>query len=200
MDDAAQIAPSAARNREPILAVLRAWLPITGLVLEVASGTGEHAVWFSARLPGVTWQPTDVDPARVASIAAWRAAEGMANLLAPMMLDAAAPVWPVAAADALVAVNVTHIAPWAVTVGLFAGAARVLRRGGIAILYGPLDDGEMGDGNVAFDADLRARDPAWGVRRSADVVLAAQAAGLALATEVAMPANNTVLVFRAPPS
>ncbi len=200
---AALTAPSAARNRAPILAVLRAWLPRPALVLEVASGTGEHAAWFSADLPATTWQPTERDAERLASIAAWRAAAmlepgGRANLLPPLRLDVAAAAWPVARADAVLAVNMVHIAPWAATLGLAAGAGRVLGPGGLLLLYGPFRAGgaHTAASNAEFDHDLRARDPAWGVRDREAVADACLGHGLALAADVAMPANNRTLVFR----
>ncbi len=190
-------APAAARNREPILAVLREWLPATGLVLEVASGTGEHAVWFSAALPGIVWQPTERDPERLDVIAARRLAEGGPNLLAPLTLDASDPAgWPVARADAVLSINMIHIAPWAATVGLMAGAARVLAPGGLLLLYGPFRIGgaHTAPSNAEFDASLREREPSWGVR---DIeAVAAEARGFALAADVPMPANNRMMVFR----
>ncbi len=191
-------APAAERNREPILGVLRAWLPPSGTVLEVASGTGEHAAWFAAALPGVTWQPSDRDAEALASIEAWRASAGLANVLAPVLLDAAAARWPVAAADAVVAINMIHISPWAATLGLMAGAARVLRPHGVLFLYGPYREGgaHTGQGNAAFDASLRERDAAWGVRDLEAVCAAAEGAGFGLADRVPMPANNLSVVFR----
>lgn len=190
-------APSAARNREPLLAVLKARLTAPAFVLEVASGTGEHALWFSTALPHLTWQPTDPDPDARASIAAWREDAGP-NLLPPLQLDAAGP-WPVESADVVLSINMIHIAPWAAAEGLVAGAARVLRQGGALILYGPFREGAATTpGNAEFDADLRARDPAWGVRELDDVVALASSRGLRLAERVEMPANNLVLVFDAP--
>ena len=166
MNEAAKTAPAAARNREPILQVLRDILPPSALVLEIASGTGEHAVWFSKALPTLTWQPTDQDAEALNSIAAWRDVTGLANVLPPLHLDAASQTWPVDQADVVIAINMVHIAPWDATLGLIAGAARVLSPGGLLILYGPFREGgkHTGDGNAAFDADLRARDPAWGIR------------------------------------
>lgn len=192
-------APAAARNREPLLAVLREWLPATGLVLEVASGTGEHAVWFSADLPGISWQPTERDPERLAVIAARRTLEGGANLLAPLPLDAAEPaLWPVDRADVVLSINMIHIAPWSATRGLLAGAGRVLRPGGLLLLYGPFRVGaaHTAPSNAEFDASLRERDPAWGVRDKEAVAAEAAAHGLVLAGEAAMPANNLFVVFR----
>lgn len=190
-------APSAARNREPLLAVLKARLTAPAFVLEIASGTGEHALWFSTALPHLTWQPTDPDPDARASIAAWREDAGP-NLLPPLALDAAGP-WPVDHADVVLSINMIHIAPWAAAEGLVEGAARVLRQGGALILYGPFREGAATTpGNVAFDADLRARDPAWGVRELDDVVALAASRALRLADRVEMPANNLVLIFDAP--
>jgi SAM-dependent methyltransferase len=195
----ARVAPAAGRNREPILAVLRGWLPQAGLVLEVASGSGEHAVWFAGALPGLTWQPTDRDEAALASIAAWRVQSGLANVQPPALLDASAPAsWPVARADAIVAINMIHISPWASTLGLMAGAARVLTPGGVLFLYGPYRVGgaHTAPSNADFDASLRARDAKWGVRDLEDVAAAADAAGLDLAAQITMPANNFSVVFR----
>jgi SAM-dependent methyltransferase len=166
MNQAIRTAPAAARNREPILRVLRDWLPPSALVLEIGSGTGEHAVWFSRALQALTWQPTDQDPEALKIIAAWREKAGLANLLPPLPLDASAETWPVAQADVVVAINIVHIAPWTTAQGLIAGAARVLASGGLLFLYGPFREGGVhtAASNAAFDADLRARDPSWGVR------------------------------------
>jgi SAM-dependent methyltransferase len=198
MKRAARSAPAAARNREPILRVLRDYLPRPALVLEIASGTGEHAVWFSSALPALTWQPTDHDPEALRSIAAWRDMSGPPNLLPPLRLDAAADTWPVAQADAVVAINMVHIAPWTATQELIAGAARVLTQGGLLFLYGPFREGGMhtGAGNAAFDADLRARDPSWGIRDLDDIAALARLHGLMGPERIAMPANNLSVVFR----
>ncbi len=195
--DARRHAPAVQKNREPILAVLRRVLPATGLVLEVASGSGEHAVFFAAALPHVQWQPTDPDPANRASIAAWRDEAGLANLRAPLALDATDGEWPIARAYAIVCINLIHIAPWAACLGLLDGAARVLGPGGRLYLYGPyLRDGRhTAPSNAAFDASLRARDPAWGVRDAGEVAAAASARGLSLVETVAMPNNNLSLLF-----
>jgi SAM-dependent methyltransferase len=197
--DGALTSPSVARNREPILAVLRRVLPAGGIVLEIASGTGEHAMHFAAALPELTWQPTDRDPEARRSIAARRAAAVLPNLLPPLELDAAAPSWPVERADAIVAINMIHIAPWSAAEGLMAGAARLLAPGGILYLYGPYQENgrQTAPSNAAFDASLRARDPEWGVRDVGAVAELAARHGLALAERVAMPANNLSLVFRA---
>ena len=196
---AALTSPSVARNREPILAVLRRVLPAGGIVLEIASGTGEHAMHFAAALPELTWQPTDRDPEARRSIAARRAAAVLPNLLPPLELDAAAPSWPVERADAIVAINMIHIAPWSAAEGLMAGAARLLAPGGILYLYGPYQENgrHTAPSNAAFDASLRARDPEWGVRDVGAVAELAARHGLALAERVAMPSSNLSLVFRA---
>ncbi len=195
----ARTAPAVERNRTPILDVLRETLPRSGLVLEIASGTGEHAVWFSRALPALNWQPTDLDPEALASIAAWREQHGPANLLAPLALDAASPAaWPVRQAAAVVAINMIHIAPWRAAEGLVSGAAGILPPGGALYLYGPFRDGAaaLTPGNDAFDRDLRARDPAWGLRDIADVAALAGRHGLRLSERVSMPANNLSLVLR----
>jgi SAM-dependent methyltransferase len=198
MQQAARSAPAAARNREPILRVLRDTLPRPALVLEIASGTGEHAVWFSSALPELTWQPTDHDPDALRSIAAWRDRAGPPNMLPPLWLDAAADTWPVAQADAVVAINMVHIAPWIATQGLMAGAARVLTQGGLLFLYGPFREGgeHTAPGNAAFDADLRGRDPSWGIRDLDEITALASQHGLTGPERIAMPANNLSVVFR----
>ncbi|MFC5085002.1 DUF938 domain-containing protein [Microvirga arabica] len=196
--DAALTSPSVARNRDPILAVLQRVLPASGLVLEIASGTGEHAHHFAAALPHLTWQPTDQDEQALNSIAAHRAASGLPNLLAPLRLDASAPDWPVEQADALVAINMVHISPWRATQGLMAGAGRVLPPGGVLFLYGAYKENgaHTAPSNEAFDQDLRRRNPEWGVRDLEEVTDLARAHGLDLAERIAMPANNLSLVFR----
>jgi hypothetical protein len=196
--NSAACSAAVARNREPILAVLKRVLPAQGIVLEIASGTGEHAVHFAAGLPHLTWQPTDRDPGARQSIAEYRAAARLPNLLAALELDASAPSWPVARADAVVAINMIHIAPWTAAEGLMAGAGRTLPSGGVLYLYGPFkEDGRhTAPSNADFDADLTARDPAWGVRDLADVSNLARAHGLDLVERISMPANNLSLVFR----
>jgi SAM-dependent methyltransferase len=190
--------PHVERNREPILDVLRRVLPKHGLVLEVASGSGEHAAYFAAHLPALTWQPSDPDPAALASIAAHRTAGGAPNLLAPVLLDVSAPRWPVERADAVICNNMIHISPWSASEGLMAGAARTLPAGGILYLYGPykIDGRHTAPSNAAFDATLRAQNPALGIRDLADVAASAERNGLTLAETVAMPANNLSVVFR----
>lgn len=193
----AQTAPAVARNRDPILAVLRRVLPMRGLVLEIASGTGEHAVHFAAALPGITWQPTDRDTDALRSIAAWRASTGLPNVLAPLELDVASPAWPGERADALVCINMIHISPWRAAEALMAGAGRMLPSGGVLFLYGPFKEGgrHTAPSNEAFDASLRARDPEWGVRDLDDVRRLATSHGLDFVERVAMPTNNLSVVF-----
>jgi SAM-dependent methyltransferase len=198
----AMVSPSTARNRDPILSVLKPRLPARGLVLEVASGAGEHAAYFAAALPGLEWRPTDPDPDARASIAAWRAHAALPNLLAPLALDASKPeTWPVDRACAVVNINMIHISPWAAAEGLMAGAGRVLAPGGILFIYGPFFEAgvETAPSNLAFDESLKARNPAWGVRRLEDVRALAAARGLELEERIAMPANNLSLIFRRSP-
>jgi SAM-dependent methyltransferase len=190
------------RNREPILRVLRNVLPQSALVLEIASGTGEHAAWFSRALPGLRWQPTDLDPEALKSIEAWRDTTGLPNLLPPLQLDAAAETWPVAHADAVVAINMVHIAPWTATQGLIAGAARVLTPEGLLFLYGPFREGGMHTAatNAAFDADLRSRNPSWGIRDLDEITALASRHGLKAPERIAMPSNNLSVVLRRLPT
>ena len=196
--DPRQHRPHVARNRDPILAVLKRVLPARGVVLEIASGSGEHAAYFADQLPALVWQPTDPDAEALASIAAHRAAGAVANLLAPLRLDVTAPAWPVERADALMCCNMIHIAPWAACEGLIAGAQRVLPVGGVLYLYGPykIDGRHTAPSNEAFDSDLRRRNPAWGIRDLGDVAALAQRHDLALAETVPMPANNFSVIFR----
>jgi SAM-dependent methyltransferase len=191
-------APAAERNREPIAAVLREVLPASGAVLEVASGTGQHAAWFAASFPHLQWQPSDPDPGALASIRAWRGAAALANLLEPVVLDASAEPWPVAAADAILCVNMVHISPWAATVGLMRGAGRLLAPGAPLILYGPYRRAGVptAPSNEAFDASLRARNREWGLRPLEAVETEAGTYGFTLERAVEMPANNLTLVFR----
>lgn len=191
--------PATARNRDPILAVLKRCLPGSGLVLEIAAGAGEHAAYNARALPHLQWRPTDADPDALISIEAWRAHVGLPNLLAPLRLDAGDPAsWPVERADAVVVINMVHISPWSATAGLMTGAGRVLRPGGVLYLYGPYleRDVETAPSNLAFDDSLRRRNPAWGLRRLDAVAELAASQGLELAERVAMPANNLSLVFR----
>ena len=187
-------APATLRNRMAIADVLRAGLPRSGTVLEIASGSGEHAAYFAGEFPALAWQPSDPDRAALTSIAAWCA--GIDNVLPPLDLDAAAPVWPVSRADAVLCINMLHISPWAATLGLMAGAARVLDTGAPLLVYGPFlrDDVPTAPSNLAFDESLRERDPAWGIRSVGAVAEAAT--GFALDQTIEMPANNVMLVFR----
>lgn len=198
MTDARRSAPAVARNRDPILAVLRRVLPARGLLLEVSAGTGEHAVHCAPHFPGLTWQPTDPDPAARASIAAWAAAAKLNTLRPPLDLDAAAAAWPVDRADAVLCINMIHIAPWEAGLGLLRGAGRILPPGGPLVLYGPYKRGgaHTAPSNAAFDASLRAQDPRWGVRNLEDVAEAAAAEGFGPPEVVEMPANNLTVVFR----
>lgn len=198
MSDARRFAPATLRNREPIAAVLADWLPPRGLVLEIASGSGEHAVHFAERFAGLDWQPSDPDPVALGSIAAWRTEAGLANLLAPLRLDAASGDWPIDRADAVVAINMVHISAWEATLGLFDGAARLLAGEAPLILYGPFFEVGVATAasNIAFDAGLRATDPAWGLRQVEQVASAAAARGLALFERRPMPANNLMLLLR----
>ena len=195
-----QYAPSAARNRDVIADVLAGELPDSGLVLELASGSGEHALHFAGRFAQLEWQPSDPDEAARASIAAWREWEALPNLRAPIALDASAPDWPLAKADAVVCINMIHISPWASAEGLFAGASRLLAPGAPLVLYGPYleDDVETAPSNLAFDTSLKQRNPEWGIRRIEDVDALAAAAGFARTRRVQMPANNLMLVYRKP--
>lgn len=196
--DSRLYAPATQRNRDPILAVLERHLPSRGDVLEVASGSGEHVVHFAARLGGLVFQPSDPDPAARASIDAWVTVSGLGNIRPALALDAAAPDWPVMRADAVLAINMIHIAPWRAAKGLVAGAARLLAPGGVLYLYGPYrrDGRHTAPSNAAFDADLRARNPAWGVRALEDVAALAARAGFSEPEVEAMPANNLSLIFR----
>lgn len=197
-DGAARHAPATARNRDPILAVLKPRLPAAGLVLEVASGTGEHAAHFAAALPHLAWQPSDLAEDDLASIAAWAAECGAANLRPPLRLDVTGWPWPVERADAIFCANMIHIAPWATTLGLMRGAGRLLPAGGPLFLYGPFRIGgrHVSESNALFDADLRARNATWGVRDLEAVAEVAAANGLEHVETVAMPANNRIVVFR----
>jgi hypothetical protein len=190
-------APAAERNKEAIAEVLVEVLPAAGLVLEVASGTGQHAAFFAGRFPALTWQPSDQDDEALASIAAHRADAALANLRAPVRLDVTGE-WPLERADAVLCSNMIHIAPWAACLALLRGAARILSAGAPLVLYGPYSiDGDFtAPSNIAFDERLRAEDPAWGVRELREVERAAASEGLRLERVVPRPANNHVVVFR----
>lgn len=191
-------APAAARNAGPIREVLARLLPAGGAVLEVASGTGQHAAFMAAAFPDRTWQPSDADPGALASIAAWVAEAGLPNLRAPLRLDVEVEPWPIDAVDAIVCINLVHVAPWSAALALLRGAARRLGPGGLLYTYGPYRFGGefTAPSNAEFDASLRAQDPGWGVRDVRDLEAAAAAARLHLAETIAMPANNHSLVFR----
>ena len=191
-------APATSRNGAAIAAVLREELPASGLVLEIASGTGEHAVRFARALPHLEWQPTDLDTEALGSIDAYATEAGLPNLLPARTLDATAAKWPVERADAVVCINMVHISPWAASEGLFAGAARVLGEGAPLVLYGPfVEDGvETAPSNLAFNASLKARDPAWGLRDISALDTLAASHGLSRTARHEMPANNLTLVWR----
>jgi SAM-dependent methyltransferase len=198
--DGRQFSPSAARNSGPIREVLEKVLPRSGIALEVGSGTGEHVVCFAKALRGLLWQPSDPDPASRASIAAWIAAEGLANVRAPVAIDVREAVWGVedeAPFGALISLNMIHIAPWQAALGLLAGAGRLLRPDGMLYLYGPFmrSGAHTAPSNAAFDADLKRRDPHWGVRDTDDLVREAAPHKLELREVIEMPANNLSLVF-----
>ena len=187
----------AERNKGPIMEQLLRLLPERGLMLEIASGTGQHAAHAAAALPLWQWQPSDLNPSSLPSVASW--CEGLPNVRAPLLLDVTEPVWAGVAAqvDAIFCANMLHIAPWGVCPALMRGAARHLSADGLLLLYGPyLVDGEpFTDSNRAFDADLRGRDPSLGLRKLSDVLAQAEAVGLTLRERVAMPANNLLLVL-----
>lgn len=191
--------PSSVRNAEPILAVLRRVLALPGFagsaVLEIASGSGYHAATFARALPHLAWQPSDQDPEALRSIAAYVDEAGLANLRRPLALDVCG-TWPVLSADAVVCINMIHIAPWAAAEALFAGAARI--RSQIVVTYGPyaIAGDLLAESNVAFDASLKARNPAWGIRDVNDVARLAEAHGFRHDETVPMPANNLTLIFR----
>jgi hypothetical protein len=197
---ARQHAPATLRNREPIADVLARELPERGTVLEIAAGTGEHAVFFATSFPALAWQPTDPSHEALASIAAYREEYPGTNLAAPLRLDAADPdSWPVREADAMVCINMVHISPWEATLGLFPGAARVLgTSGGPLVLYGPyIEQGvETAPSNLEFDASLKARNPLWGLRELQSVDRVASDHGFVRTRRYAMPANNLVVVYR----
>ena len=191
-------APAALRNREPIADVLAEWLPPSGLVLEIASGSGEHAMYFADRFPAIEWQPSDVHPDALASIAAWRDAAALPNLRPPLTIDAASPNWPIDRADAVLSINMVHISPWASALGLLAGADRLLDPSAPLILYGPWLKDDIGTvpSNLDFDADLKRRNPTWGLRRVEDFAAVAAPHGFTLEDFRRMPANNLMMLWR----
>jgi len=191
-------APAVSRNREPIAAVLRETLPASGTVLEIASGTGEHAMFFASLFPHLAWQPSDPDPGALQSIVAWEIDSGLPNLCPPLELDAQWDEWPVGRADAILCINMVHISPWMATLGLLNGAARLLPDSGPLVLYGPYRrrDVPTAPSNEAFDESLRARDPSWGLRFVEDLRAEADVRGFVFDRMVEMPANNLTLIFR----
>ncbi len=191
-------APAALRNRDLIADVLQDHLPPQGLLLEIASGSGQHCVRFGERLPRHVIQPSDPSPQARASIDAWMASSGVANVRAALDIDASEPAWPIGHADVVVCINMIHISPWEATRGLFAGAARVLTPGGLLYTYGPYmrDGAHMSESNAAFDADLRRQNPEWGVRSIEALSELAIACGFAAPSITQMPANNLSLIFR----
>jgi hypothetical protein len=196
--DTRRSAPAALRNREPIAEVLGHWLPTSGLVLEIASGTGEHAVFFADRFPQLEWQPSDVHPDALGSIAAWRETAGLPNVREPIVIDAREPAWPIERADAVLSINMVHISPWPSALGLIGGAARLLPADAPLILYGPwLQEGvAAAPSNLAFDADLKRRNPSWGLRLVEDFAVQAGKRGFDLVETREMPANNLMLLLR----
>jgi SAM-dependent methyltransferase len=191
-------APATLRNREPILDVLRGVLPTSGLVLEIASGSGEHVMHFAQHLPHLTFQPSDPDAAALQSIAAWTRDSGVTNVLPPVMLDASSKDWPLTTADAIICINMIHISPWRASEGLMRGAAKLLRPSAPLYLYGPYRRADVvtAPSNEAFDADLKSRNAEWGLRDLEAVARLAQAVGFSAPAITEMPANNLSVVFR----
>lgn len=191
-------APAALRNREPIAEVLAEWLPESGTVLEIASGTGEHVVHFAERFPRITWQPSDLDPGALGSIAAWREAAALPNIKPPVVLDAASADWPIDRAKAVLSINMVHISPWASALGLLDGAGRLLAPSAPLILYGPWlrHATATAPSNLDFNEDLKRRNPQWGLRTVEVFVGAAEQRGFALEEQREMPANNLMLLLR----
>jgi len=196
--DARRSAPHVSRNTGPILEILRRILPERGLVLEVASGSGEQSVAFARAFPKLLWQPSDPDPAALASIQAWRDSEALFNLLPPVELDARAGGWPITSAEAIICINMIHISPWSATEGLMHGAGRLLEAGAPLYLYGPYRQAgvKTAASNEAFDQSLRSRNPEWGLRKLEDVAAEAERHGLVLERSMCMPANNLSAIFR----
>lgn len=188
---------AAERNKDPILTVLESVLPATGSVLEIASGSGQHVCYFAQSLPGLQWQPSEPDAAHLEAIEARVRESGLSNIAAPITLDVHEPRWPVAEGlDAIICINMIHISPWSATLALCAGAARHLRAGGLLVTYGPyLRNGTAVQSNLDFDASLKRRSPAWGLRDLEDVTRLAAEHGLTRRQVVPMPANNLTIVF-----
>lgn len=190
--------PATQRNRDAILEVLRGVLPPSGLVLEIASGSGEHIVHFANAMPGLTFQPSDPEDAARLSIAAWTAETGLSNIRPPLAIDVRREPWPIAQADAMLCINMIHISPWEATQALMRNAGRILSKGAPLYLYGPYRQKDVvtADSNEAFDADLKSRNPQWGLRQLDDVAALAREAGFSGPTVTPMPANNLSVVFR----
>ncbi len=190
--------PSALRNREAIWNILQAFLPEKGMVLEIASGSGEHAIHFAARLPKLIWQPSDPSSKARASIREWSSEKRLENLLSPLDIDVTNEVWPVERADAILAINMVHISPWSATEGLMKGAGKLLPRDGCLILYGPYkqEGREFVESNVDFDNWLRNQDMQWGIRQLEEVAELAAQCSLKLSSVIDMPANNLSVIFR----
>ena len=193
-----QSSAAAERNRDPIVEVLNDVLPRRGLALEIASGSGQHVVHFAAHFPKLLWQPSDAEPVALRSIEAWRAESGLFNLLPPVSLDVRSAEWPVSQADALLCINMIHISPWAAAQALFRGAKRTLAAGAPLFLYGPYfrEGVEAAPSNLAFDQDLRSRNPEWGLRDLEAVTSEAESCGFILDQVVSMPANNLSITYR----
>jgi Protein of unknown function (DUF938) len=198
MTDHRQYAPAAVRNRDFILDVLRDVLPMTGVILEIASGSGEHVVHFARHFPSLVFQPSDPEPEALLSVAAWVKAVQVTNARAPIVLDASQSLWPIASADGIICINMVHISPWDATVGLIRGAAAILPPGSPLYLYGPYNRKGFGTApsNQAFDRNLRDRNPAWGLRDLEAVAAIAQSVGFSVPAVTEMPANNLSVVFR----
>lgn len=192
-----KFAPATQRNRDAIASALQEFLPSEGLVLELASGSGEHAVHFASLFPHLTWQPSDPDPDALKSIEAWRQHAGLANVLAPLDIDASAPEWAIRSVDAVLCINMVHISPWSATEGMIRGCRQALKPGHPLFLYGPFEQAgvETVPSNVAFDASLRARNPEWGLRRIDDVIALARSHGFSGEQIISMPANNLFVVL-----
>ncbi len=190
--------PATQRNRDAILEVLRGVLPPSGLVLEIASGSGEHIVHFANAMPGLTFQPSDPEDAARLSIAAWTAETGLSNIRPPLAIDVRREPWPIAQADAMLCINMIHISPWEATQALMRNAGRILSKGAPLYLYGPYRQKDVvtADSNEAFDADLKSRNPQWGLRQLDDVAALAREAGFSGPAVTPMPANNLSVVFR----
>ena len=198
MTDHRQYAPATVRNRDFILDVLRDVLPTTGVILEIASGSGEHVVHFARNLPNLAFQPSDPEPEALLSVAAWVKAAEVRNVRAPIVLDVSQSPWPVASADGIICINMVHISPWEATAGLIRGAAAILPPGSPLYLYGPYkrEGFAMAPSNEAFDQNLRDRNPTWGLRDLDAVAAIAQSAGFRVPMITEMPANNLSVVFR----